>query len=192
MTKESLNHCPKCGGPADNGHDRCLPPSPYFCTKCMAGGDLVERLTALMGKYPNGHDIRDIGTVSTVWALAIQAAIAAINVGDGGMVDAVGRTRTLSGSSPDSPGQTCEIMDNSAAITLIESWLVEPGTYDQEAWDKLKPLLERPTKPVVVSLEKCAGEISGLVNINGDIRRATLYTDMAKAVLDAAGVKYVG
>ena len=31
-----LSHCPKCGGPADNGHDRSIPPSPYFCTKCMA------------------------------------------------------------------------------------------------------------------------------------------------------------
>ncbi len=29
-----LNKCPKCGGVADNGHDRCLPPNPYFCTKC--------------------------------------------------------------------------------------------------------------------------------------------------------------
>lgn len=29
-----LSKCPKCGGPADNGHDRCLPPNPYFCTKC--------------------------------------------------------------------------------------------------------------------------------------------------------------
>jgi len=26
--------CPGCGGPADNGHDRCLPPNPYYCTKC--------------------------------------------------------------------------------------------------------------------------------------------------------------
>lgn len=26
--------CPRCGGPADNGHDRCLPPNPYNCTKC--------------------------------------------------------------------------------------------------------------------------------------------------------------
>ena len=29
-----LSKCPKCGGPADNGHDRCLPPNPYVCTKC--------------------------------------------------------------------------------------------------------------------------------------------------------------
>jgi len=26
--------CPECGGPADNGHDRCYPPNPYVCTKC--------------------------------------------------------------------------------------------------------------------------------------------------------------
>lgn len=29
-----LNECPGCGGDADNGHDRCVPPSPYYCTKC--------------------------------------------------------------------------------------------------------------------------------------------------------------
>lgn len=29
-----LSKCPKCGGPADNGHDRCLPPNPYFCSEC--------------------------------------------------------------------------------------------------------------------------------------------------------------
>ena len=31
-----LTKCPRCGGPADNGHDRCVPPSPYLCTKCHA------------------------------------------------------------------------------------------------------------------------------------------------------------
>lgn len=30
------SRCPKCGGEADNGHDRCDPPNPYHCTKCMA------------------------------------------------------------------------------------------------------------------------------------------------------------
>lgn len=35
MKTDSLNRCPNCGGPADNGHDRCYPPNPYFCTKCM-------------------------------------------------------------------------------------------------------------------------------------------------------------
>lgn len=32
---DSLNDCPNCGGPADNGHDRCHPPTAYWCTKCM-------------------------------------------------------------------------------------------------------------------------------------------------------------
>ena len=26
--------CPKCGGEADNGHDRCFPHNAYHCTKC--------------------------------------------------------------------------------------------------------------------------------------------------------------
>ena len=36
LAEPDLFHCPKCGGPADNGHDRSIPPSPYWCTKCMA------------------------------------------------------------------------------------------------------------------------------------------------------------
>ena len=35
-----LSRCPQCGGPADNGHDRCVPPNPYFCTKCMEQDDM--------------------------------------------------------------------------------------------------------------------------------------------------------
>ena len=27
--------CPNCGGDADNGFSREIPPSPYWCTKCM-------------------------------------------------------------------------------------------------------------------------------------------------------------
>lgn len=34
VIEQDLSKCPGCGGPADNGHDRCLPPSPYCCTKC--------------------------------------------------------------------------------------------------------------------------------------------------------------
>jgi len=29
-----LTKCPTCGGPADNGHTRELPPTPYICSKC--------------------------------------------------------------------------------------------------------------------------------------------------------------
>lgn len=35
-SEPSLDKCPECGGPADNGHDRCYPPNPYCCTKCCA------------------------------------------------------------------------------------------------------------------------------------------------------------
>ena len=37
VPEPDLTKCPKCGGPADNGHDRELPPNPYFCTKCSPG-----------------------------------------------------------------------------------------------------------------------------------------------------------
>lgn len=29
-----LSKCPNCGGPADNGHDRELPPNVYDCKEC--------------------------------------------------------------------------------------------------------------------------------------------------------------
>lgn len=31
-----LTTCPNCGGPADNGFNRYVPPEPYWCTKCEA------------------------------------------------------------------------------------------------------------------------------------------------------------
>lgn len=34
--KDDISKCPGCGGDPDNGHDRCDPPSPYYCTKCEA------------------------------------------------------------------------------------------------------------------------------------------------------------
>ena len=33
-TANDLTRCPNCGGPADNGHDREVPPNPYWCSKC--------------------------------------------------------------------------------------------------------------------------------------------------------------
>jgi hypothetical protein len=36
VQEPDLSRCPQCNGPADNGHDRSIPPNPYFCTRCMA------------------------------------------------------------------------------------------------------------------------------------------------------------
>jgi hypothetical protein len=33
-TPQDLSKCPGCGGDADNGHDRCAPPNPYYCKRC--------------------------------------------------------------------------------------------------------------------------------------------------------------
>ena len=35
LAEPDLSRCPNCKGPADNGHDRCIPPNVYWCTKCM-------------------------------------------------------------------------------------------------------------------------------------------------------------
>jgi imidazoleglycerol phosphate dehydratase HisB len=35
--KGETTTCPKCKGPADNGHDREMPPNAYYCSKCEDG-----------------------------------------------------------------------------------------------------------------------------------------------------------
>ena len=55
-SETDLNKCPGCGGPADNGHDRCLPPSPYFCTKC----DIATRHPSYnVGLHDNGRSLTE-------------------------------------------------------------------------------------------------------------------------------------
>ena len=39
--------CPDCGGEADNGFDRCIPPNPYLCKKCMKKFDKYDGLSCL-------------------------------------------------------------------------------------------------------------------------------------------------
>jgi RNA polymerase-binding transcription factor DksA len=34
--KQDINACPNCGGPADQGHDRCYLPTAYLCSKCQS------------------------------------------------------------------------------------------------------------------------------------------------------------
>lgn len=45
--KVKLDKCPGCGGPADNGHDRWVPPSPYYCTECTEKDRLGEEIKSL-------------------------------------------------------------------------------------------------------------------------------------------------
>jgi hypothetical protein len=42
-TKPDLDKCPRCGGEADNGHDRCIPPNPYLCRKCSEDDWRIEK-----------------------------------------------------------------------------------------------------------------------------------------------------
>ena len=52
--------CPSCGGPADNGSDRCVPPSPYNCRRC----DLLERAAIMLGRVAQGNDEDDVMPVA--------------------------------------------------------------------------------------------------------------------------------
>ncbi len=68
MTTDSLNHCPKCGGPADNGHDRCLPPNPYWCVQCMKDNNLYPE------DYQSEISVVDETTIAAIVADAIREA----------------------------------------------------------------------------------------------------------------------
>lgn len=59
VKEPDLDHCPNCGGPADNGHDRSVPPSPYFCTKCSEAftGD-PDEFYARRFRGADSYDIR--------------------------------------------------------------------------------------------------------------------------------------
>lgn len=47
-----LNKCPGCGGSADNGIDRSLPPTPCYCTKCHKR---MEKKTKRKAKIDYGN-----------------------------------------------------------------------------------------------------------------------------------------
>ena len=52
-----LSKCPRCGGPADNGHDREFPPNPYCCSKCApTNGDPHPHVLADGTCVICGHD----------------------------------------------------------------------------------------------------------------------------------------
>jgi hypothetical protein len=52
--RRDLSKCPRCGGVADNGHDRCVPPNPYWCSKCslaQAEQAAVTNIDALVTRF---------------------------------------------------------------------------------------------------------------------------------------------
>jgi hypothetical protein len=55
QAEPDLSLCPQCNGPADNGHDRSIPPHPYLCTKCMAEMPQPSyNATVVDDAHPNG------------------------------------------------------------------------------------------------------------------------------------------
>lgn len=81
LEQPRLETCPKCGGIADNGHDRELPPNPYLCSKCeqpaVSESDLISIISKFCGyKTPDKYGIISIGSALN----ALKAAGVLTNV----------------------------------------------------------------------------------------------------------------
>jgi hypothetical protein len=74
QAEPDLSRCPQCNGPADNGHDRSIPPHPYLCTKCMA--ELPQpsyNVTVVDDAHPNGIPLEQWQNKPAAWRCACGA-----------------------------------------------------------------------------------------------------------------------
>jgi hypothetical protein len=74
QAEPDLSLCPQCNGPADNGHDRSIPPHPYLCTKCMA--ELPQpsyNVTVVDDAHPNGIPLEQWQNKPAAWRCACGA-----------------------------------------------------------------------------------------------------------------------
>jgi hypothetical protein len=74
QAEPDLSLCPQCNGPADNGHDRSIPPHPYLCTKCMA--ELPQpsyNVTVVDDAHPNGIPLEQWQNKPVAWRCACGA-----------------------------------------------------------------------------------------------------------------------
>ena len=76
IPEQDLTKCPKCGGPADNGFDRCYPPNAYYCSKCEAEND---HLTGTYRATSTDKEDLPIGDLPDPWeAIHIENVIDAM------------------------------------------------------------------------------------------------------------------
>jgi hypothetical protein len=74
QAEPDLSLCPQCNGPADNGHDRSIPPSPYLCTKCMAEMPQPSyNATVVDDAHPNGIPLEQWQNKPVAWRCACGA-----------------------------------------------------------------------------------------------------------------------
>ena len=74
QAEPDLSLCPQCNGPADNGHDRSIPPHPYLCTKCMAKMPQPSyNVTVVDDAHPNGIPLEQWQNKPVAWRCACGA-----------------------------------------------------------------------------------------------------------------------
>ena len=74
QAEPDLSLCPQCNGPADNGHDRSIPPHPYLCTKCMAEMPQPSyNATVVDDAHPNGIPLEQWQNKPVAWRCACGA-----------------------------------------------------------------------------------------------------------------------
>ncbi len=167
---ESLNECPNCGGPADNGHDRSHPPTAYWCTKCMNKSEPPILKPCIF------HGTKHINGTITNFECGY---------------DCPGRNPFKERPSeiplPDEAA-IVKIMLKAAAKTMYR------GEGMKLVLKALRPYL-RPTMPVIVapvSLEVGAKRIEHILDISyAEPQTDFNSTELSKACAEAWGLKYV-
>jgi len=101
-----LSKCPTCGGPADNGHDRCDPPNPYECSRCdPSGRDAVNNLTRKEGmKNAMKVVLRDPDLVTRLRGVQKLSKVGSLRVSNGKYRDLLRDVAKLAGRWIDCSG----------------------------------------------------------------------------------------
>ena len=129
-----LSLCPQCNGPADNGHDRSIPPSPYLCTKCMAEMPQPSyNVTVVDDAHPNGIPLEQ-------WQnKPVQKPVAWSGYDLDGMVEAFSRVIEAHHSSKH-PFHNPIDMDAKMALRILRGFIPSMKAY--AATPQRKPLTE--------------------------------------------------
>ncbi len=208
---EDLSKCPRCGAPADNGHDRCYPPNPYVCSKCSVyGPDEDQRrghsdMEEVRPQAPNQEQmVAKCGDAAASSANSCEISV----MGEGRDSEAtcepsecgrLGQHETLRITSPAKPvcGKISPVDEDRFYCIARDAIQSADGDEDDAAANVVEAIFPYLRTPEPVSLKdyvNMAQTESNLEFRKTCVRPTIYYQAMeaaVKAVLEAAGVPYV-